>query len=178
MPRIAIFGIGNLLLGDDGVGPVVAQFLESHFSFPDGVEVEDLGTPSLDLPSYLMDHDTVIFVDAVAADAAPGTIRTFTREEIVAVAPGIRISPHEPSINDALIVLDFSGNAPRDVVLVGVVPQSLEGGVGLSTAVSDAVPAVADAVVAELTRRGIHAERRVTAQPSRAWWDIAKPMSY
>jgi len=173
LPRIAIFGIGNLLMGDDGVGPFVAQFLEANYSFPDSVELEDLGTPSLDLASYLMDKDTVIFIDAVAADAAPGTIRTYTREEIVAVPMGIHISPHEPSINDALIVLDFSGNAPRDVVLVGVVPQSLTGGVGLSAPVKAVVPAVAEAVLAELTRRGINVQRRETVQPSSAWWDAA-----
>ena len=160
-------------MGDDGVGPVVARFLETNYTFPPDVAVEDLGTPSLDLPSYLMGLDLVVFVDAVAGDAPAGTIRMYTRDEITAVAPGIRISPHEPSINDALIVLDFAGNAPRDVVLVGVVPESLDGGVGLSVAVRAAVPAVAEAVVAELARRGIRAERREAVQPSVAWWDAA-----
>jgi len=161
--RIAIYGIGNILLGDDGVGPAVALFLDANFVFPADVFVEDLGTPSLDLPSYLLDFDAAVFVDAVVADAPPGTIRTFTRAEIMAVAPGIRISPHEPSINDALIVLDFAGKGPRDVVLVGVVPQTLDGGVTLSSAVAAAVPAAAEAVVAELASRGIRAERRRAA---------------
>jgi hydrogenase maturation protease len=159
-------------MGDDGVGPVVARYLETHYAFPAGVTVEDLGTPSLDLPSYLMDHDTVIFIDAVAGNEAPGTIRKFTRAEIVSVAPGIRISPHEPTINDALIVLDFSGNAPRDVVLIGVVPETLDGGVGLSQPVRDAVPAIAAAVVEELGRRGIRVESADCAATP-AWWDAA-----
>src|SRR6185295_16302233 len=105
MARLAIFGIGNVLLGDDGVGPAVARFIDSHFDLDDDVIVEDLGTPSLSLPGYLTGHDAVIFVDAVASDQPPGTIVRFTREEIIAVEPGIRISPHEPSINDALILL-------------------------------------------------------------------------
>ena len=146
MARVAIFGIGNVLLGDDGVGPFVASYIARNFALPDDVIVEDLGTPSLDLPSYLVGHHKVIFVDAVAADAPPGTIRTYTREEIMAVEPGIRISPHEPSINDALIVLDFAGTGPRDVTLVGVVPETLEGGVALSDAVTAAVPKVAAVV--------------------------------
>lgn len=167
MARVAIFGIGNILLGDDGVGPAVARFLETNFHLPDDVVVEDLGTPSLTLPGYLVDHDTVIFVDAVAADAPAGTIRTYSREEIVAVPSGLHISPHEPSINDALQVLDFAGNAPRDVVLVGVVPQTLEGGVMLSAPVLDAVPRIADAVVAELAKRGIPAELQAVPPPAR-----------
>jgi hydrogenase maturation protease len=159
-------------MGDDGLGPVVARYLETQYSFPPGVSIEDLGTPSLDLPSYLMDHDTVIFVDAVAGADAPGTIRKFTRAQIVAVAPGIRISPHEPTINDALIVLDFCGKAPADVVLIGVVPETLDGGVGLSEAVNAAVPDVAAAVISELNARGIEVTRRTDAPPA-AGWDAA-----
>lgn len=143
----AIYGIGNILMGDDGVGPAVVRHLAS-LPLPSDVILEDLGTPSLDLPNYLAGHDTVIFIDAVAGDAPPGTIRVFSREEIVAVPTGIRVSPHEPSINDALIVLDFAGTAPREVVLIGVVPETLEGGFALSEAVAAAVPRAAALAVA------------------------------
>ena len=151
--KTAIYGIGNILMGDDGVGPAVVRYLESNQLLPPGVTVEDLGTPSLDLPSYLAGYDSVIFVDAVAADEPPGTIRTYTREEIVAAPPGIRISPHEPSINDALIVLDFAGTAPRDVTLVGIVPETLDGGMQLSARVAAAVPRAAEVVLQELALR-------------------------
>jgi hydrogenase maturation protease len=158
--KVAIYGIGNILLGDDGIGPAVAQFIAAEWMFDNNVIVEDLGTPSLDLPSYLAGHDVVVFIDAVACDAEPGSLRTFTREEIIAAPPGIRISPHEPSINDALIVLDFAGGAPAEVVLVGVVPQTLDGGIALSAPVARAVPLAAEAVVAELAKRGVAAWRR------------------
>jgi hydrogenase maturation protease len=151
--RTAIYAIGNILLGDDGVGAAVVNHLTSHFALPPDLTVEDLGTPSLNLPTYLAGYDLVIFIDAVAADAAPGSIRFFSREEIIAAPPGIRISPHEPSINDALIVLDFAGSAPEDVVLVGIVPETLEGGIALSPAVAAAVPLAADLVLAELAKR-------------------------
>ncbi|MEO8036419.1 MAG: hydrogenase maturation protease [Acidobacteriota bacterium] len=148
--KTAIYGIGNILLGDDGVGPAVINHLSSHFQFDDDVTIEDLGTPSLDLPNYLAGYDRVIFVDAVAADAAPGSIRLYSREEIVAAPTGIRISPHEPSINDALIVLDFAGGAPRQVLLVGIVPETLENGMTLSPAVAQVVPLAALTVLAAL----------------------------
>lgn len=151
--KTAVYGIGNILMGDDGIGPAVVAYLSSNFTLDPDVTIEDLGTPSLDLPNYLSGYDTVIFIDAVAADAPPGTIRLYSREEIVATPPGIRISPHEPTINDALIVLDFAGGAPKDVVLVGVVPQTLDGGMTLSPAVAGAVPRVAQAVMGELGKR-------------------------
>jgi len=151
--KTAIYGIGNILMGDDGIGPAVVAYLSSNFTLEPDVTIEDLGTPSLDLPNYLSGYDTVIFIDAVAADAPPGTIRLYSRDEIIATPPGIRVSPHEPTINDALIVLDFAGSAPKDVVLVGVVPQTLDGGMALSPAVAGAVPRVAQAVIAELAKR-------------------------
>jgi len=147
MARCAIYGIGNILMGDDGVGPAVVRYLEDHVRLPDDVVLEDLGTPSLDLPSYLAGHDAVIFVDAVASDAAPGSIRLYTREEIAATPTGIRISPHEPTINDALILLDFAGTGPRDVVLVGVVPETMDGGMALSAPVAAAVGRAAGMVM-------------------------------
>jgi len=159
-PRVAVYGIGNILLGDDGIGPAVAHYLEDNFLFPPNVVVEDLGTPSLDLPGYLAGFDTLIFIDAVADQGVPGSIRLFSRDEITAVAPGIRISPHEPTINDALLVLDFAGDAPQDVVLIGVVPRSLEGGVTLSNDVGAAVSQAADVVLSELAARGLHVEPR------------------
>lgn len=151
--KIAVYGIGNILLGDDGVGPAVVNYLAANRLLASGITLEDLGTPSLDLPNYLSGYDLVIFIDAIASDATPGTIRLFTREEIVATPPGIRISPHEPTINDALIVLDFAGGAPRDVVLVGVVPETLEGGMTLSPAVAGAVQEAAEKVLEELEKR-------------------------
>lgn len=151
--KTAIYGIGNILMGDDGIGPAVVRHLSSNYSLGPDIVLEDLGTPSLDLPTYLIGYDTVIFIDAVALDAPPGTIRVFSREEILSVPTGIRVSPHEPTINDALIVLDFAGTAPREVVLVGVVPETLEGGMGLSARVAGAVSGAADTVWREIARR-------------------------
>jgi hydrogenase maturation protease len=93
----------------------------------------------------------VIFIDAVAADAPPSTIRLYARDEITSVPTGIRVSPHEPTINDALIVLDFAGTAPREVLLVGVVPETLEGGMALSARVAGAVGRAGEVVLAQVT---------------------------
>lgn len=154
--KTAVYGIGNILMGDDGIGPAVVRHLASKHLLPSDVVLEDLGTPSLDLPAYLLGFDRVIFIDAVALDAPPGTIRVFSRDEITSVPTGIRVSPHEPSINDALIVLDFAGTAPREVVLVGVVPETLEGGMRLSPRVAGAVEEAGEVVRGQLAERHTH----------------------
>ncbi|HKB78785.1 MAG TPA: hydrogenase maturation protease [Thermoanaerobaculia bacterium] len=173
MMTIGILGIGNVLMGDDGIGPAVIRYLDAHFEFPDDVTVEDLGTPSLDLPNYLAGLETAIFIDAVAEDAPAGSIHTYTREQILAVPPGIHISPHEPSVNDALAVLDFAGTAPSDVLLIGVVAQTLDGGVMLSNAVATAVPQVAEVVLAELAARGVRIQSRETPIQQSRWCSVS-----
>ena len=100
-------------------------------------------------------------------DAPPGTVRVFSRDEITSVPTGIRVSPHEPTINDALIVLDFAGTAPRDVVLVGVVPETLEGGMALSPRVVGAVEGAGE-VVRRVLGRVIDSPRD-TLSAGRSW---------
>lgn len=77
----------------------------------------------------------------------------FSRDEITSVPSGIRVSPHEPTINDALIVLDFAGTAPREVVLVGEVPETLEGGMALSARVGGGRWGAGKVVIDELAWR-------------------------
>jgi hydrogenase maturation protease len=151
--KTAVYGIGNILMGDDGVGPAVVRHLATlPLPLPPDVVLEDLGTPSLDLPAYLIGYDTVIFIDAVDLDAPPGSIHVFPRHAILSAPTGIRVSPHEPSIQDALIVLDFAGTAPREVVLVGVVPETLDGGMQLSKPVAQAVSRAGEVVLASLVQ--------------------------
>jgi hydrogenase maturation protease len=57
---IRIVGIGNVLMGDDGLGPYAIKILESRFTFPDHVELVDGGTPGLDFLPYITDARSVI----------------------------------------------------------------------------------------------------------------------
>ena len=54
MVRIAVVGLGNVLMGDDGFGPYVAHLLEAWYEWPDDVQVVELGTQGLDLTPYVL----------------------------------------------------------------------------------------------------------------------------
>ena len=170
---VGIFGIGNILIGDDGLGPTVIQHLDALWKFPEGVVLEDLGTPSLALPTWVAVHDAVIFVDAVADDYEPGTVLLYDREAIAANVPTVRISPHEPSLQETVVTLDFCGMGPQDIILIGVVPKSTEDGIRLSDEVRNAIPKVCESIVAQLAERGYVAERREGATVPKLWWDAA-----
>jgi hydrogenase maturation protease len=151
---IAIFGIGNILVGDDGVGPAIISAIESEYDLPETVILEDLGTPSLDLAARLTELETVIFIDAVSAKAEPGTIRIYTLEEILEHPPGLRLSPHDPSLKETLLTSRFASGNPSYVRMVGIVPESTEE-FGLSATVRAAIPHAIAAVLGELQLLGI-----------------------
>lgn len=168
--RIAIFGIGNVLAHDDAVGPSVARILDAGYTFPDNVVVEDLGTPALELPTHLAGFDHVILIDAVAAAAEAGAIRLYRRDDILRNPPGLRISPHDPSLKETLLMLDLLGESPDDIVLVGIVAKETSMGIGLTDEVTAALPLAVRAVIAELDNLGVAVERREEPQAADLWW--------
>jgi hydrogenase maturation protease len=171
--NVAVFGVGNVLLRDDGVGPTVVHHLNALWKFPEGVVVEDLGTPDLGLAGRMIGYQAVIFVDAVSADEAPGTVRIYRRDELMKHPPGLRLSPHDPSLKETIATLEFTGNGPEEISLVGIVPATLDGGTGLSEEVEDALPFATEAVLAELLRLGVTPRPRTVALPLRTWWEPA-----
>lgn len=168
--RIAIFGIGNVLAHDDAVGPSVARILDAGYTFPDNVVVEDLGTPALELPTHLAGFDHVILIDAVAASAEAGAVRLYRRDDILKNPPGLRISPHDPSLKETLLLLDLLSEAPEDIVLVGIVAKDASMGIGMTPEVVDALPLAANAVIAELETLGIPVTPREQAREADLWW--------
>jgi len=168
--RIAVFGIGNILMSDDAVGPTVARMLDAEWSLSGGAVIEDLGTPTIELPAHVAGLDAVVFIDAVAAAVPPGSIIVYSREEILAHPPGLRVGPHDPSLRETLLTLDLIGNGPRHVVLVGIVAESAKMGLGLTPAVAAAIPDAAAQVLAELERLGVTATHREHPLDADLWW--------
>jgi hydrogenase maturation protease len=171
-PRsIGVVGLGNVLMGDDAFGPWVVQVLLAEHVFADGVAVNDLGTPGLDLVPWVTNLEALILVDTVRADAPPGTIRLYRRDEILRHPPQARLTPHDPGVKEALLTAEFAGQAPGEVLLVGAVPGQTEMGVGLSPAVRAAVGPAALEVLRELERLGRPATPRDTPMTPQVWWE-------
>jgi hydrogenase maturation protease len=145
---LLVLGLGNVLLEDDGVGGAAVSLLRERFEVPPGAKVLDGGTLGLSLLPYLEDARRVILVDAVAADAPAGTL---VRLEGADVGPAVatRLSPHQVGVADLLEGARWHDREPERLVLLGVVPESIELGVGLSGPVLRALPRLLDLVCAE-----------------------------
>ena len=169
--NVAVVGLGNVLMGDDALGPTVIKVLEAEYEFPSGVSVQELGTPGLDLTPYLAGVGALIVVDTVRASGQPGEVRLYRRDEVLKHAPQPRLSPHDPGLKEALLTLEFSGKSPREVLLVGVIPAEVRTGVGLSPAVGAAVRFAVAEVVKDLARLGVGPRARSTPGPPDLWWE-------
>jgi len=150
----AVFGIGNVLLHDDAFGPQVISELRSRWIIPDGVVVEAIGRPGLGLSTFLAGHGRIILADAIAAGGPPGTIHSYDRDAIVRHPTGIRLGPHDPSLGETLLTMQLMEDGPREVLLLGAVPSSIEPGIGLCDEVRTAARRVADMVVEMLRAEG------------------------
>lgn len=170
MKKVLVAGIGNVLLGDDGVGPFVSQWLNARYSFPEGVEVEDLGTPALDFIDRIVGLDALIVVDAVNNDQPAGTITLYRREDLLRNAPGIRMDTHSPALTESLLAAEvFFGLPPKEVLLIGISGESYQADCTLSEAVRATVPATVTAVLEELTRLGVVYSAKQAANPPSTW---------
>jgi hydrogenase maturation protease len=169
--RVAIIGIGNVLAGDDAIGPHVVRVFEARYEVPEGVQVIDAGTPGYDLTAFLAGMDAVVLVDAVKAKGAPGEVRSFGKAELLEKKPVLALSPHEPGVREALLNADFMGVTPGTVRLVGVLPAQVETGIGLSGAVRAAVPVAVERVASELATLGVVLRERNPPREPDLWWE-------
>jgi hydrogenase maturation protease len=169
--RVGVLGIGNVLMGDDALGPHVIKTLEAAWEPCEGLELIDAGTPGLDLTAYLADLDAVVVVDVVKASGAPGEIRLYDRAELVERPPILALSPHEPGLRESILNAEFLGVAPRTIRLVGVIPESVDYRLGLSPPVRAALPAVVDRVRAELAALGVAPAPRAAPPAADVWWE-------
>ena len=158
---LLVLGLGNLLCGDDGAGVEAVARLRDRYDAPEGVLALDGGTLGLSLLPYLQSARTVILVDAIGADAPPGTLVRVRGEE-VGRAAAQRLSPHQVGVAALLDGARLLGGYPERLVLVGVVPAEIELSVERTPAVEERIDDLVEAVVDEAARMG-HAFTRKAA---------------
>ena len=143
---LLILGLGSVLLEDDGVGAAAVRVLLDRYVPSDDVQVFDGGTLGLSLLPYVDAADALILVDAVAADAAPGTCVRLDGND-VAPAVATRLSPHQIGVADLLDAARWLDRAPRRLTLLGIVPDSMGLAVGLTPRVHDALLDLVELIV-------------------------------
>lgn len=171
--RIFVLGIGNVLTGDDALGPTVVNTLEAEWVLPPDVVVLDAGTPGMDLVALASGAERIIVVDTVLTDGPPGTLKVYDRETLLAKPLTPRVNPHAPGLIESLFTLDLSGDGPTGVCLIGVVPEATDVGIGMSDALTASVPRVIDVIVETLREWGVSVTPCPEPAPPDLWWQVA-----
>lgn len=145
-PRIVVIGIGNTLLGDDGVGVHVVERLRSE-SWDVPVEFFDGGTLSFSLLEHIECAERLIIVDAAFLDTAPGTVAVFRNDELDHfLTHNRRPSVHEVNLLDVLGAARLRGRLPAEYALVAIEPEIVDWSSMPSSAVAAAIDRARDRV--------------------------------
>lgn len=157
--NILVLGLGNILLGDEGVGVKAVQRINEAYSFFGTVEVLDGGTAGFDLLDTIADRDCVIIVDAVEGGLEPGEMVRLEDDAVPAYFRTL-ISPHQLGLAEVLALLKIMDEAPKKVILIGVQPKCLDLSLNLSDLIQTKLDALVDAVLRELKQLGVVATKR------------------
>jgi hydrogenase maturation protease len=152
-PSLLVLGLGNVLCRDDGLGIAAVEELCRRYAAPAGVAILDGGTLGLALLAHVGDADDLILVDAIRTADVPGSLVRLAGEE---VAPAVRerLSVHQIGVADLLDGMRWLGIRPRHLVLLGLVPETLDVGVGCSPAVAAALSLLVEQVAREAADLG------------------------
>ncbi len=170
MNPITIAGIGNILMGDDAIGPHIARILEAEYDF-EGARVADLGTPVMDFPDHLEGSETVLIIDAVENRKTPGDITVYTKSDIVKNGVPVRTDPHSPALAEMMLRAEFTGVGPKDAVLVGITAKQCKFYEGLSGEVRAAIPAAIEEVLRQATQLGVKVTKKENPSAPAIWWE-------
>ena len=151
--RAVVLGIGNTILTDEAAGVRAVELLEQRYSVPDNVLVIDGGTSGMEMIEDLSNLDFLIVLDVVKTGAAPGTVVKIAGQEIP-VFFRRKLSPHQIGLPDVLASLELLDTMPKEIIVLGVEPISLELGMEMTATIAAKVPELVDMAVAELLARG------------------------
>lgn len=114
--KTLVLGLGNVIMGDEGVGVHVARALEKH-TLPPNVECLDGGTGGFILLEPLQNADNIVLIDATADDNPPGTVTRTTPRFSSDYPP--TLTAHDIGVKDLLDAF-YMQSGQRKVVLYAI----------------------------------------------------------
>jgi hydrogenase maturation protease len=147
---VVVIGLGNPLMSDEGIGvELIKRLSESEGRYP-GVDFVDGGTGGLSIIHQLHGRRKAVLIDCAYMGAKPGTIKRFTPDDVESKKVLTHRSLHEADLLKVLEMAEELGDAPEEVVILGIEPEVVEPGIQLSKVLSDQIDRYVSIVVKEL----------------------------
>ncbi|MGE4318595.1 MAG: HyaD/HybD family hydrogenase maturation endopeptidase [Deferribacterales bacterium] len=153
--KVVVFGAGNLLLSDEGLGVHLVKRMNEKYAPSDDVEFYDGGTMGILATHKLEETKHVIIVDSLEAEGEAGELRVYQKEDIMLEKIPAKMSPHQIGLQEVLTLSELRGKAPESITFYGVIPASLDSDVELSPEVHKRMEEIDEMIVSELKTFGI-----------------------
>jgi len=149
--RTLVLGIGNLLMGDEGIGVHAVRHLESSLILAEDVDIVDGGTGGFHLLSYFEEYGSIIMIDATMDGNPPGTIRTL-KPKFASDYPKT-LTAHDIGLKDLVETAAILEHSP-DITLITVSIETMQPmQTELSRQVASCLPGL-ERLVRDLLERG------------------------
>lgn len=145
--RILIMGIGNYLMGDEGVGVHLAETLEGY-TLPPNVDVVDGGTGGFHLLEYFEKYKEVILVDATLDNNPVGHIRLI-QPKFASDFPKA-MSTHDIGLKDMMSSLQLMGKVPHIHLFVVSIESIQQQGIELTPEIAAILPELIEQVISQV----------------------------
>jgi hydrogenase maturation protease len=152
--RVLVIGLGNPILGDDGVGWRVAEDVKKQLPPNLLVDVNCLSLGGISLMEHLIGYDRVILIDAFALEDAIGSILILKLSDLPNYSAFHPTSVHDISLRNAIdLGKSMGAHLPDDITVVGIATEHVcDFSKVLSRPVADAVPQ-ASRIVLDLLKK-------------------------
>jgi len=150
--KVLILGIGNYLMGDEGIGVHLAERIQKE-TLPIGVDVLDGGTGGFHLLEYFEIYDHIILVDATLDGNTTGTIRLIKPRFANDFPPAM--STHDIGLKDLVSALQILGRMPEIDLFVVSIASVQQQGIELTPEIESVVPLLIDEIKCLLRKDGV-----------------------
>ena len=149
--KTIVLGIGNLILGDDGVGVHVANEVKKYINLPN-VTVDDAITGGMNLLDLLLGYDKAIIIDAVKSEnSEKGEVKRILLSDFTTMHS---CNPHDVSLAEAIKMAKKLGEdrIPKEIIIIGIMMKQIpcEFGDKLSEEIAAAVPKAVEMTLKEV----------------------------
>jgi hydrogenase maturation protease len=150
--HIVVVGLGNLIRTDDGIGVHAVRRVAGSPRLPSdpsfGIAFVDGGTRGPELVNDAADASHLLILDAIDADAPPGTLISLSGADLADLPPGYSV--HQLGIVDWITALAMLTGRVPEIRVLGLQPADTGWGTELTAAMQPALERLVDAALAQI----------------------------
>ncbi len=148
--KTIVIGLGNPILGDDGVGWRILERVQQQKDFPSGTDVDYLSLGGISLMERLIGYERAILIDSAVSHEEPvGTISCFSLDNLPDRSLGHTASAHDTTLQNALkIGQDLGVTLPKEITVLTIEAQNVyDFSEQLTPEVANAIPQAVQIVI-------------------------------